>query len=138
MRTVLLSVSYSCFPASPCRFGGGKANRRCAPVSRPLGEWLWTNSRIATRTTREGWLAKLTTFLCSLCRASVPDDRKDFRNGGAFRQEAISTVLRCGVAVDLPIDDRQHDDLRRREPGFDAPGRLWAVQWRVGIYRARQ
>src|SRR3989442_3538361 len=50
----------------------------------------------------------------SLAPSPPPDDREKLRDLLCFEQEGVGTVLRCSLAVDFPLESRQHDDLRPR------------------------
>src|SRR2546425_6945055 len=55
----------------------------------------------------------------SLAPSPPPDDREKLRDLRGFEQEGVGTVLRCSLAVNFPLENRQHDDLRPRQAGLD-------------------
>jgi len=64
----------------------------------------------------------------SLAPSPPPDDREKLRDLLCFEQEGVGTVLRCSLAVDFPLESRQHDDLRPRQASLDPLGRIEGIR----------
>ncbi len=72
-------------------------------------------------------LAKSMISRHSLGRFPPPDGREKLRDLRGFEQKGVGTVLRCSLAVGFPLENRQHDDLRPRQAGLDALGRIEGI-----------
>src|SRR5205807_9700286 len=72
-------------------------------------------------------LAKSMVSRRSLAPSPPPDDREKLRDLRGFEQEGVGSVLRCSLAVNFPLENRQHDDLRPRQAGLDPLGRVEGI-----------